>query len=50
MKRLEKEDSILQAKEGEWEQVLKIKPIQTEFFDDDTFTSKYTNLNGEIIL
>lgn len=49
MKRLEREDSILQAKEGEWEQVLKMKPILSEFKEDGTFTAQYSNLKEEII-
>ncbi|MEP2024127.1 MAG: hypothetical protein ABJH98_19835 [Reichenbachiella sp.] len=49
MKRLEKEDSILHAREGEWEKVLKIKPIISEFKEDGTFTAQYSNLNEEII-
>ncbi|MDW3208470.1 MAG: hypothetical protein R8N23_01285 [Reichenbachiella sp.] len=49
MKRLEKEDSILHAKEGEWEKVLKIKPILSEFKDDGTFKAQYSNLDEEII-
>lgn len=49
MKRLEKEDSIMHAREGEWEKVLNIKPILSEFKDDGTFTAQYSNLNEEII-
>ncbi|UXX80420.1 hypothetical protein N7E81_04815 [Reichenbachiella carrageenanivorans] len=49
MKRLEKQDSVLQAKEGEWEKVLKMKPILSEFHEDHTFTAQYSNLQEEII-
>lgn len=49
MKRLEKQDSVLQAKEGEWEKVLKMKPILSEFHEDHTFTARYSNLQEEII-
>lgn len=49
MQRLEKQDSILEAKEGEWEKVLKMKPILSEFYEDGTFTAKYSNLQEEII-
>lgn len=49
MKRLEKEDSILHASEGEWEDVLEIKPIISEFKEDGTFKAQYSNLNEEII-
>lgn len=38
--------STLVANEGEWEKVLKIKPIQTIFNEDGTFTSSYFNLDN----
>ncbi|PIB36998.1 hypothetical protein BFP72_17110 [Reichenbachiella sp. 5M10] len=47
MKRLEESDSVLQAKEGEWERVLKIKPIETTFLKDSTFASEYYTLEGQ---
>ncbi|RJE71573.1 hypothetical protein [Reichenbachiella sp. MSK19-1] len=47
MKRLEKQDSVLRANEGEWEQVLKIKPIETTFHADSTFESEYYTLDGQ---
>jgi hypothetical protein len=49
MKQLEMQDSVLEAKEGEWEKVLKMKPILTEFRADGTFTSEYTDLNEKLI-
>mgnify|MGYP001044086021 CR=1 FL=1 len=49
MKQLEMQDSVLEAKEGEWEKVLKMKPILTEFRADGTFTSEYTDLKEELI-
>ncbi|MGL1884899.1 MAG: copper resistance protein NlpE [Reichenbachiella sp.] len=48
MKRLEKEDSLLEAKEGEWEKVLKIKPIVTSFNEDSTFASEYYSIDGQL--
>lgn len=39
--------SQLVANDGEWENVLGIKPIKTSFNADGTFTSSYFNLEGE---
>lgn len=47
MKRLEKNDSLLHAKEGEWESTLMIKPIETTFNPDSTFRSDYFTLDGQ---
>ncbi|MCV9388318.1 hypothetical protein [Reichenbachiella ulvae] len=47
MKRMKKNDSLLQANEGEWEEVLKIKPIETTFNSDSTFASQYFTLDGQ---
>lgn len=47
MKRLEKNDSLLHAKEGEWESTLEIKPIETTFNSDSTFSSEYFSLDGQ---
>lgn len=49
MKNINKKDSILEAKEGEWEQVLKMKPILTTFKSDGSFISEYTDLNESLI-
>lgn len=35
------------ASEGEWEKVLKIKPIETTYFEDGTFKSEYRSLENE---
>lgn len=37
------------AREGEWEKVLKIKPIVTTYFPDGTFRSEYKDLNDDPI-
>ncbi len=47
MKRFEQQDSILKAEEGEWEEVLKIKPIITTFNADSTYSSQYFTLEGQ---
>lgn len=39
-------DSAMVIADGEWEQVLKIKPIVSVFAEDGTFTSTYYDLNG----
>ncbi|WP_420580461.1 hypothetical protein [Reichenbachiella sp.] len=48
MKELGKEDSIFQAKEGDWKRVLRNKPVMTEFLEDGTYISQFSNLNEEI--
>jgi len=49
MKKLDNQDSILEANEHTWEEVLKIKPIISTFDPDGSFVSEYSNLQGEII-
>ena len=49
MKKLDGQDSILEANEHNWEQVLKIKPIISTFDEEGSFASEYSNLKGEII-
>lgn len=39
----------LVAPEGKWEEVLKIKPIKTTYFEDGTFRSEYKNLDDQPI-
>ena len=39
--------SYLKAAEGEWEKVLKIKPIQTTFNEDGSFSSSYFDLDNK---
>ena len=46
----ETSDSVLQVAPGQWENVLQIKPIVTVFKDDFTYTSEYTDLDGNVIL
>lgn len=41
------EDSVLLAKEGEWEHVLKIKPVLTTYKEDSSFNSEYFTLDGQ---
>lgn len=40
-------DSVVKVAEGEWEKVLKIKPIRTIYNADGTYQSIYTSLEGE---
>ncbi|UXP33417.1 hypothetical protein N6H18_05555 [Reichenbachiella agarivorans] len=47
MKRLNNKDSVLLANEGEWEKILKIKPIETTFNADSTFASQYYTVDGQ---
>ncbi|MEO9965315.1 MAG: hypothetical protein ABJF11_05985 [Reichenbachiella sp.] len=51
MNSFKNEDSIkwLIAKAGEWEKVLKMKPIETTYFPDGTFESKYNGLDGQLL-
>ena len=42
-------DSIFKVPEGEWENILKIKPILTEYKVDSTFESKYFDLNDSLL-
>ncbi|OEK06228.1 hypothetical protein [Roseivirga misakiensis] len=39
-------DSALQIELGEWEAILKLKPIKTTYFEDGTFVAKYFDLEG----
>ena len=39
--------AYLKAEEGEWEKVLKIKPIKTLFKENGTFTSTYFDLENQ---
>ncbi|MDH3710475.1 MAG: hypothetical protein OER04_11335 [Cyclobacteriaceae bacterium] len=34
---------------GEWEQILHIKPILTEYYEDGSYRSEYRNLNDSLI-
>ncbi len=34
---------------GEWEQILQIKPILTEYYEDGSYRSEYRNLNDSLI-
>lgn len=49
MNTFENQDSInwLIARRGQWEEVLKIKPIETTYFSDGTFESVYYGLDHQ---
>ena len=34
---------------GEWEQILQIRPILTEYYEDGSYRSEYRNLNDSLI-
>lgn len=40
-------DSVLKVSEGQWEEIMNMKPIRTTYREDGTFESVYTNLEGE---
>lgn len=42
-------DSVTDVPEGQWETILKIKPIRTNFKEDGTFRSEYRNLADSIV-
>ena len=42
-------DSIFEVPTGQWEAVLKIKPIETTYQPDHTFISKYYALNDSLM-
>jgi hypothetical protein len=41
-------DSMIVAKEGEWEKVLGFKPIITQFSEDSSFKSEYYTLDNQL--
>ncbi|MFY0626212.1 MAG: hypothetical protein JXR07_07960 [Reichenbachiella sp.] len=43
-----REDSLLLVQKGEWEKVLGIKPIITNFNSDSTFSSDYYTLDDQL--
>ncbi|MDN5200065.1 hypothetical protein QQ008_01800 [Fulvivirgaceae bacterium BMA10] len=42
-------DSTMLAEEGQWENILKIKPIETTYLENGTFRSVYIGLNDSIV-
>ena len=43
------QDSVLSVPDGQWEAVMKFKPIQTTFAEDGSFKSKYIGLDGTLL-
>lgn len=43
-------DTIMSVPEGEWERILRIKPIRTVFSPDYTYVSTYRHLNDSIFM
>ncbi|MBO0321542.1 hypothetical protein J0X14_04465 [Muricauda sp. CAU 1633] len=42
-------DSIFNVPKGEWENILKIKPIKTTYLKDGSYESKYFDLNDSLL-
>jgi hypothetical protein len=45
----QKQDSIFNVPEGQWENILKIKPILTSYYPDGRYESKYYNLEDSLL-
>ncbi|MEQ8924770.1 MAG: hypothetical protein RLO81_03090 [Fulvivirga sp.] len=43
-------DSVMVVPEGKWEEILKIKPIETTFREEGTYTSIYKSLSGQVMM
>lgn len=48
--KLEDRDSILNVPKGKWQEILKIKPIVTQFKKNGTYISTYRSLDGQIFM
>ncbi len=48
--KLDDRDSVLNVPKGKWQEILKIKPIETKFNKDGTYTSTYRSLDGQIFM
>lgn len=46
----DEKDSVISVPEGEWENILQIKPITTVFHDDGTYTSEYRTLEDSVFM
>lgn len=42
-------DSIFEVREGQWEEVFKMKPIKTTFYGGNRYASEYKDLNDSLI-
>jgi hypothetical protein len=40
---------VFEVKEGQWEEILQIRPIHTTYLDDSSFSSVYRDLNDSIV-
>jgi hypothetical protein len=45
----QKKDSIFKVPEGQWENILKIKPILTTYYPEGRYESKYYNLMDSLL-
>lgn len=42
-------DSVLVIENGQWDSILRIRPIRTTYLGDGTFVSRYYNLNDSLL-